>query len=141
MSETLRISEYFMWREALWLPKWGRLATDAEANMVIKVNLTDVFFKLDYIRDHFDKQIIVHCAFRPPEYNKLVGGAEHSCHLYGMAVDFHIEEVSCDDARREILDKNLLNAHELRMEDSPGSNWIHLDTKEVENDSHRCFKP
>ena len=42
---------------------------------------------LETIRAHFGVPVVVHSAYRTPQYNAKVGGAEHSQHCYGTAAD------------------------------------------------------
>ena len=44
--------------------------------------------KLQELRDQLGRAIIINSAFRCPERNRQVGGAENSQHLHGTAVDF-----------------------------------------------------
>jgi hypothetical protein len=81
----------------------------------------------------------VHCAYRPLAYNILVGGVMGSAHLAGRAVDFHVQDLDCDEARALILGHNLLNSLNLRMEDIQGD-WIHIDTRNP-SQRGRFFKP
>jgi len=37
-----------------------------------------------------NKPIIIHSAYRTPEYNRLVGGVSKSQHLYGRALDLGV---------------------------------------------------
>lgn len=120
-------SKYFTWKEMTYLPQWKRQATDEELTPEIKENLTKLMQKMDLVREYFGAPIIVHVAFRTPEYNKLVKGAKNSTHLYGMACDFHIKGYTCDAARARIIKDNRLEEWGMRMEKLPGSNWIHLD--------------
>jgi len=134
-----KISKYFTVKEAIWLPQWNRLANDTELTEISKENLGILFSKMDAIRDFFAAPVMVHVTLRPEEYNKLVGGAKASAHLIGKACDFHVKGVVCDDGRKRILDAGLLDSLELRMEDKPGSNWIHLDF--ASPTPHRYFIP
>lgn len=121
------ISKHFSWEEALYLPQWSRQADELDGlSDVIKANLVSLFNKLDIVRDYFQKPIIVHVTYRPLEYNKLIGGAPNSSHIQGLACDFHIDGLVCDDARQTILDNNKLEEWNMRMENRPESNWIHL---------------
>mgnify|MGYP001060248598 CR=1 FL=1 len=43
--------------------------------------------KLQALRDRLGVPLIVHSAYRSPEYNRQVGGAKHSMHLQGAAFD------------------------------------------------------
>ena len=44
---------------------------------------------LDGFRDYINSPIVISSSFRSPEHNKKVGGAEHSQHLLGQAIDFY----------------------------------------------------
>lgn len=140
MNDKDKVSAYFQWKDALYLPQYRRLANESDGvTDEVKANLVILFDKLDIIRDYFDSPILIHCAYRSPEYNKLVGGASKSAHLLGKAVDFHVIGVSCDEARKMIIKDGLLDSMELRMEDLPGSSWVHIDT--MSPSSTRFFKP
>jgi zinc D-Ala-D-Ala carboxypeptidase len=43
--------------------------------------------KLQVLRDQLGVPLIVHSAYRSPDYNRQVGGAQHSMHLQGAAFD------------------------------------------------------
>ena len=52
---------------------------------------------LQKIRHHFGKPVHINSGYRTPTYNKKVGGATHSQHLYGMACDIRVSGVRpCD---------------------------------------------
>ena len=42
---------------------------------------------LETIRAHFDAPVVIHSAYRTPQYNAKVGGVAHSQHCYGTAAD------------------------------------------------------
>lgn len=127
LSEVNMNSKYFTWKEMTYLPQWKRQATEEELTPETKENLKTLMEKMDLVREYFNSPIIVHVAFRTPEYNKLVKGAKNSTHLYGMACDFHIKGITCDAARARIIKDNKLEEWGMRMEKLPGSNWVHLD--------------
>lgn len=137
----MNISKYFTWKEATFLPRWNRTASEEELTAEVRNNLIVLFSKMDSIRAHFGKPIHVHVAYRPKVYNALVGGASNSSHLYGLAVDFHVNGMDCDAARKSILDAELLESLNLRMECNPGSNWVHIDAREVPHGGSRYFNP
>lgn len=49
---------------------------------------------LQKVRDHFGKAVHVNSAYRTPAYNKKVGGAAYSQHLYGTAADITVKGVA-----------------------------------------------
>ncbi len=86
-NSVTKASAYFNYGELITLPSWGRLATieDGLTEEIVD-NLMHLALKMDSIRRHFNKPINVHCAYRPVEYNKLVGGAPNSAHVLGKAI-------------------------------------------------------
>lgn len=142
MNLSDHITQHFTWKEALWLPSWNRAATEEDGlNDEIKNNLKKLFEAMEKVREYFTKPVNVHVTYRPVEYNKAIGGALHSAHSEGLACDFDIIGMSCDDVRKEIVDKNLLETWNMRCEDKPGSNWVHLDLRTPPSGGHRFFKP
>lgn len=136
------ISKYFSYAEALWLPQWERMATEADGlNEEIESNLKELFTKMDTVREYFNCPLVVHCCYRPEEYNKKVKGATQSAHLVGKAIDFHVKNLSCKNAISKILADDMLEKWGMRMENNgPDPAWIHLDLKPV-GPGGRYFKP
>lgn len=152
-----KISKHFTVRHALWLPTWKRLALDTELDSDSKEALVNLFEKMDKVRDLLKTQVYVHCAFRPKDYNQLVGGAPKSAHMARKvmingqealvaACDFHAEMPNAQPGGpscnliRGIL-KPELEYLGMRMEDLPDSGWVHLDTRPVSHPMFRMFKP
>ena len=52
---------------------------------------------LQTIRNHYGKAVHINSAYRTPTYNKKVGGATYSQHLYGTAADIRINGVKPKD--------------------------------------------
>lgn len=46
---------------------------------------------LQSIRSHFGVPVMIHSAYRTPQYNAKVNGAAHSQHCYGMAADISVK--------------------------------------------------
>lgn len=140
------ISKHFTFHEALWLPSWSRHGdvTDGLDDQVL-TNLGHIFGLMDQVRDEFGAPLIVHVAWRPEKYNELVKGAKNSAHLAlagCAAVDFHVQGISCDEARKAILQRGLLDKLGLRMEDNGfGAPWVHLDSRVPIPGHPRFFKP
>ena len=68
-------------------------------------NLQQLATFLNFVRKIFNKPIRVNSAFRSPELNKILGGAETSAHLLGLAAD--ICAVSGTEADNRLLLKVL----------------------------------
>jgi len=135
-----RLSKYFTVKEAIWLPQWNRMATEKDGlGPVQKDNLIKLLRIMDDVRAACNRPVIVHVAFRSYSYNKLIGGAPLSSHVQGMAIDFHVKDMPCDDVRAFLLPK--LESMGLRMEDLVGSSWVHLDIRPVTKGGVRFFKP
>lgn len=133
------VSKYFSVKSCLYLPTWKRMATEADGlNDTVKSNLMTLCAKMDQIRELLGFPINIHCAYRPPEYSKLVGGTDHDVHTMGMAIDFDGDpHMTCDEIKAKLLP--LLEEMGLRMEDNgAGSHWVHLDTHAVVH--NRFFK-
>ena len=45
---------------------------------------------LQSIRSHFGVPVVIHSAYRTPQYNERANGAEHSQHCYGTAADISV---------------------------------------------------
>lgn len=130
-------SPHFLWAELLWLPRWGVWWMPSAPETT---NLQRVANLLEKVRTLCgDRPISIHCAIRPALYNVLVGGATRSAHIEGLAVDFSIAGLHCDDVRA-VLHPHLETLG-CRMEDAPGSDWIHLDLRPVPPGGSRFFKP
>lgn len=48
---------------------------------------------LQQIRDHFGKAVTINSGYRTPTYNKKIGGATYSQHMYGTAADIVVSGV------------------------------------------------
>lgn len=132
-----RLSKNFTAREALWLAAWRRLHIPTEEE---KHNILQTIAVMEKIRAVCKNQIItVHCIIRPHEYNRLIGGAKKSAHIAGLACDFSLENMNCDDVRRLILPH--LDEFKIRMEDAAGSDWVHIDLNPPIDPKKRYFKP
>jgi hypothetical protein len=138
-------SKYFQWSEALYLPSWQVYHTPSQ---VEKDNIIKTAAVMDQIREFFGKPINIHVWCRPilnspghprhgQDYNQFINGAANSAHKVGLAVDFDVKGMSCDDVRAKLLP--LLDKLNIRMEDLPGSSWVHIDLFPVK--SKRYFKP
>jgi len=131
-----KLSDHFTVKDALWLPKWNKMHSPTEEE---KKNILEVIVIMEKIREFLGgKPINVHCFLRTTDYNKLVGGAPNSMHIYGKAVDWS-NGMNCDEVRNLLKPK--LEELNIRMENNTGGNWIHIDNKPVSSNSERIFNP
>lgn len=63
---------------------------DGSDTVLIDTELVDI---LQAIRDAFGKPITINSAYRNAKYNKKIGGATNSQHVYGKAADIRVEGV------------------------------------------------
>lgn len=139
------VSKHFSVGEATWLPSWGvhHIPSDSERFEIIKLAVI-----MDGIREFLGKPINIHVWIRPisvnapgtihhgQNYNALVGGAARSAHVLGRGVDWDCGE-SCDITRSRLVPE--LAARGIRVENKPGSDWIHVDN--MEPHPNRYFIP
>lgn len=136
IQELIPGAKHFRWYEALWLPMWSIYCFPSKEQFD---NIREVAVTLDRIRALLgDEPLKINSWLRPEMYNKIIGGATHSMHKLGGAVDFTHPHLSCDDVRRLLLPS--LDTFKIRMEDKPGSSWVHIDTRQPSG-SGRFFRP
>ena len=66
-------------------------------------NVHELANNLQALRDHLGKPIRIISAYRCPEYNKSIGGAEKSQHMYGKASDIKVKDMEPADVHKAIL--------------------------------------
>lgn len=134
LEDRIGLCEHFVWGEVLWLNTWKIhvYPTEDQCSELIKISL-----KLDWIRKHFNKPIHVTSGLRPRIYNQEIGGALNSAHIEGKALDFKVSGISADEVRARLLP--FLDRLKIRMEDLPGSSWVHIDNRP--RVGNRFFKP
>jgi len=138
-----RLSKYFTWQEALWLPRWSIVAEPTREQIE---NIRDLAHRLDFVREYLGVPLLVTSWLRPlvpsrGDYNAAIGGAPASYHRVGSAADLAPKGMSVDDAMEAIGERGLALLG-LRAEDngeSKGRPWLHFDTGKVHNE--RIFKP
>ena len=95
---------------------------DGSDVIFIAPDLIDVLQK---IRNHFGKAVHINSGYRTPAYNKKVGGATYSQHLYGTAADIRINGVEpkdiADYAETLLLSTGGIGRYK---------NFVHVDVRE-----------
>ena len=98
---------------------------DGSDPIFISPSLVEV---LQAIRTHFGKAVNINSGYRTASYNKKVGGATYSQHLYGKAVDIRVTGVK---------PKDVAKFAETLMPNTGGigiySNFTHIDVREVKS--------
>lgn len=118
-------AENFTYGEALYLNRWNIYAIP---NRQVLAEIEKLAIKLQKIRGILKKPMLITSWWRPEEYNKLIGGASQSWHITGGAADFRCPNISADRVREILVP--VLDDFDIRMENLPGSNWVHVDTKD-----------
>ncbi len=147
LNLSTQISKYFTWEDALWLPTWSRAGNESDGlTDEILDRLLPLFLIADSVQDFLNKRLIIHVAWRPIQYNQLIGGAKNSAHIayHGTdaAMDFHVQGLPVHAAQKLLLEANKLEEWGLRMENNgEHATWIHLDTREPLPGHPRYFTP
>lgn len=97
VEELIPGSKYFKWKEALWLPRVEAYAAPEDDQIE---NIKKQAKALDKVREYFGKPMIIHSWLRPMEYNRLIGGASRSRHMFGDATDFSIVGITPPEVQR-----------------------------------------
>jgi len=134
LNELLPDCKNFTWEEVLYLPRYNIHAVPTKE---VITRVTKFAPKVQEVRNILGVPMLVTSWWRPPAYNKLIGGADESWHMEGGALDFRCPGITSDEIRHQLQPK--LEDLGLRMEDLPGASWVHIDDKEPGN--KRFFKP
>lgn len=82
---------------------------------------------LQQIRDHFGKAVTINSGYRTPTYNKKIGGATYSQHMYGTAADIVVSGVKPSDVYAYA--NSILKAGGVGKYDT----FTHVDVREVKS--------
>ena len=84
----------------------------------------DLVNLLQKVRNHFGKAVHITSAYRTDAYNKKVGGANYSQHLYGNAADIYITGIQPEEIYN-YLDSEYPNSLGL----GKYSSFVHVDVR------------
>lgn len=116
-------SSYFKWYEALWLPSVEAFACP---NKEQQDNIIMQAAEMDRVRAYFSRPIIVTSWLRPEKYNKMIGGALSSAHIFGLATDFVIKGIETAHVKGILQEEPPIYGGRGEIDTT---NWIHLDLK------------
>ena len=134
LTEIIPKAPNFTWAESLYLPSFNIHAIPDEE---VIHNIKKFAPKVQKVRKILKKPMLITSWWRPDKYNKLIGGSAASWHITGGACDFRCPGLSADEIREILRPK--LSKLGLRMENLPGSNWVHIDDKKTRGS--RFFRP
>lgn len=96
----------------------------------VKPHVRRLCNSLELIRARFGAPLIVNSGYRTHAYNKRIGGALRSQHVFGTAADFHPVERSKVATLAALIDEMLRNRE---LPDVGGfgiyRNWVHVDVR------------
>lgn len=95
-------------------------------------NLLDLLPRINLVRFHYGKPLIVSSGYRPGHYNTQAGGAKKSNHMSCKAVDF--ADPKGEFAKWCLANMHILKQAGLYMEDpSRTVGWLHLQSEPTKN--------
>lgn len=91
-------------------------------------NCQELADNLQVLRDHIGKPINVISGYRPPAYNKKIGGAKKSQHLLARAADIKVRGMAPAEVHSTIL--KLIKAGKMKQGGlGKYSTFVHYDTR------------
>ncbi len=132
-----QVTEHFNVSDCLMLHKWNRLATPEDGADIQK--LYSLCLVMEEIRKILGYPINVHCMYRSPEYNKLIGANPNDPHEQNLACDFDCNpKLNCDEVKIKLMSH--LENLDIRMENNGNSaGWVHIDLCNIIH--NRFFNP
>lgn len=124
----------FYWYELLYCPRWKVHVQITEKEYQNGISLG---YALEDIRAFLGVPLTPSSGIRPRIYNRFIGGAKRSMHIFLLACDFHALGFTGNQVRGLLVPK--LKQFGIRMEDLPGSKWVHIDLGKPR--PNRFFKP
>src|SRR5665213_3193060 len=84
-----QVTEHFTDGDACMLHQWYRLANESDGlDEAMQAALVTLCQAMEQVRAALGCPVNVHCMFRSPAYNALIGAPQHDVHSMGMACDF-----------------------------------------------------
>jgi hypothetical protein len=89
-------------------------------------NLRRVAATLEEVRAAVgNRPVLVTSGFRSHILNKMIGGADQSAHILGLAADFHVPGMSLTDAAQAIITAGV-EFDQLILEAKGPNGWLHI---------------
>ena len=92
------------------------------------VNCQELADNLQVLRDYIGKPITIISGYRPPEYNKKIGGAKKSQHLLARAADIKVKGMAPAEVHATVL--KLIKGGKMKQGGlGKYSTFVHYDTR------------
>jgi zinc D-Ala-D-Ala carboxypeptidase len=136
-----RLSPHLTWAEATFTQHRGFLREQADPPAVARLNLRRVAVDLFEPARAMVGPLLVTSGYRCPELNERVGGARHSAHMDGRALDVIPLEMGIREAMERLAD-TALPFEKLILE---FGRWLHIQVgrhgEEPRRDRFMVFAP
>jgi zinc D-Ala-D-Ala carboxypeptidase len=119
----MMLSRYFSLSEMTVSQEAARRGLDNNPPPEILENLKRTAGDLDSVREAIGCAIHVSSGYRSPQVNQAVGGAKHSAHLTGLAVDFIAPKFGTPLELAKFIERMPLEFDQLIHE---YGRWVHL---------------
>ena len=91
-------------------------------------NCQELADNLQVLRDHIGKPINIISGYRPPAYNKKIGGAKRSQHLLARAADIKVSGMAPAEVHATVI--KLIKAGKMKQGGvGKYSTFVHYDTR------------
>lgn len=94
---------------------------------------TELVELLQKIRDHFNRSVTITSGYRTVDYNRKIGGASNSQHLYGRAADIQVKdtppEFVAEYAETLLAGRGGIGLYKKKAGRAKG--WVHIDVRKV----------
>jgi uncharacterized protein YcbK (DUF882 family) len=91
-------------------------------------NCQELADNLQVLRDHIGKPINIISGYRPPSYNKKIGGAKRSQHLFAKAADIKVSGMAPAEVHATVI--KLIKAGKMKQGGvGKYSTFVHYDTR------------
>jgi len=92
------------------------------------INCQELADNLQVLRDHIGKPINIISGYRPPAYNKKIGGAKRSQHLLARAADIKVSGMAPAEVHATVI--KLIKAGKMKQGGvGKYSTFVHYDTR------------
>lgn len=96
---------------------------------------TELVAVIQKIRDHFNRPVVITSAYRTVDYNRKIGGASNSQHLYGRAADLQVKdtppEFVAEYAETLLAGRGGIGLYKKNAGRAKG--WVHVDVRKVKS--------